>query len=60
MSRLNPVYLSVFKGRCVYVRGIAGGGGGVECGFLTQQPAVADLGGVQRFPWNPPFWLSPK
>ena len=22
--------------------------------------AVADLGGVQRFPWNPPFWLSPK
>ena len=29
-------------------------------GFHLGGGAVADLGGVQRFPWNPPFWLSPK
>ena len=27
--------------------------------FITKYGTVADLGGVQRFPWNPPFWLSP-
>ena len=26
----------------------------------SRHNSVADLGGVQRFPWNPPFWLSPK
>ena len=34
-----------------------------DCDLLLnaeQEPvAVADLGGVQRFSWNPPFWLSP-
>ena len=27
---------------------------------VGRSDTVADLGGVQRFPWNPPFWLSPK